>query len=236
MITRAYLEPWADGRGRVRVWDYENSVDGVRSLNDATVVGDAYRADVSGFDLEQHYSKIESIGVRLLRIAASGGPLSEVERDAIVDFLDMFLDRHRYAGQGKATIPASLVTVDFTTGESSAREVGMTLGDRLNFAKDANIDVVRLEALGVARWTWRVFPVEGNLVTGDGAVLLFREDKTSPITAICFPLSPKKVLVIGDGLTDVPEKINFHIAANSRRWVVDHVDGSMADAFVGWSS
>jgi hypothetical protein len=223
MITRAYLEQWANDRGVVHVFDGENNVNHPSSVLNATVVSYGYRAEVVPFDLEAHYEKIESRAIPALRGLASGAFPNRDGRSAVVSFLDMHLERGRYADQAKVRMPAWLGD---TSGPGRVAE--MALGDRLTLARDVDTGAVRLEPARLETWDWRVLPISGGLVTGDGAVLLFQATESSGLSAVAFPVSPDKLLVIGDGLPGIPPYLNFIIMGRCRRWLVDRVDGQIA--------
>jgi len=225
MITRAYLASWANERGHVHVWDGENEISRPQPLANATVVNYAYRPLVTNFDLEADYARIENRGIPALRSLATGGAPNREGRDALVTFLDMHLERGRYADQAKVRVPAAM-------GSTTApvQMVDMALGDRLTFARDVDTDAVRLRRLDLEKWRWRVHHVESGLVTGDGAVLLFRARSGEGVGAVTFPLSPSRLLVIGDALDGLSFPINLLIANACRRWLIDQVDGAMARA------
>lgn len=223
MITRAYLEAWANERGLVHVWDAENELNRVSSLTDATVVRYAYRTNVTSFDLEAHYARLENRAIPALRSLANGGGPSRDGRAAVIDFLDMYLERGRYADQAKVKMP---VWVGSTSSPGHMADMG--LGDRLTFAKDLDTESVRLAHLDLEVWTWRVLSINGGLVTGDGAVLMFTRTQGGPVSAVTFPLSPTRLLVIGDGLRGIPPSFNLLTASRCRRWLVDRVDGALA--------
>lgn len=223
MITRSYLEAWSNGRGLVHVWDAEHEINRPQSLSSATVVNYGYRTEVTGFDLEAHYGEIESRAIPALRSLASGGSPDRDGRAAVIAFLDMHLERGRYADQAKVKVP---VWLGSTTEPGRIAE--MALGDRLTFARDVDTDAIRLSTLNIERWHWRVLSIHGGLVTGDGAVLLFRKTARAPITAVTLPLSPTRLLVIGDGLPGIHPQFNLLIASKCRRWLVDHIDGAIA--------
>lgn len=227
MITRGYLEAWSNDRGIVHVWDAEHQINHPSSITNATVVSHGYRTAVTPFDLEGDYARIEGGALPALRGLATGGAPNSDGRAAIVSFLDMHLERGRYADQAKVRVP---VWLGSTT--EPGRMAEMALGDRLTFARDIDTDAIRLHRLGLDRWTWRVLPISGGLVTGDGAVMLFNRGN-GPVCAVTFPLSPTRLLVIGDGLPGVHPLFNQLIASRCRRWLVDHVNGPVARAIGG---
>jgi len=89
---------------------------------------------------------------------------------------------------------------------------------------------VRIAELGVHKWPWRVgTSEEGLLLTGDGAVLLFERSRGTGVDTITFPLSPTRLLVLGDNLPPAPLRdLNAFTIAKSRRWLVDRADGAFA--------
>ena len=137
--------------------------------------------------------------------------------------MDMHLERGRYAYEAKVRVPAAM-------GSTTApvQMVDMGLGDRLTFARDVDTEAVRLRRLDLERWRWRVHHVDSGLVTGDGAVLLFHGRSGSEVAAVAFPLSPSRLLVLGDALDGLSFPINLLIANACRRWLVDRVGGDMA--------
>lgn len=68
---------------------------------------------------------------------------------------------------------------------------------------------------------------KGGLATGDGAVMLWRKRSSAPISAVSFPVSPTRLLVLGDGLDGLTVPLNT-LMSNCRGWLVDHVDGNLA--------
>lgn len=223
MVSRGYLQAWGNGRGLVYVWDAEAQVSGERGLTNATVVGYAYKTEHTNLDLEQEYAGIEGRGLSAMRGIINGGSLNTDGREAMIAFLDMHLERGRYADQAGVRTPIAMGNI--FTGESTMAEMG--LGDRLVLSKSLNREALRIVSLGVDKWPWRVFEVRGGLITGDGAVLIWEHTKGFGVTTISFPLSPTRLLILGEPLpSDAP--LNALIARNSRRWLVDHVDGSIA--------
>lgn len=222
MVTRVYLEGWANDRGVVFVWDAESGTFGVRGLINATVVSYAYRTEQTTLDLEAHYANIEGNGIAAFRNIITGGTLNSDGRAAAIEFLDMHLERGRYADQAAVRMPVgigNIVTGGFEMGE-------MTMGDRLVLSESMNKEAIRISRLGVERWPWRVATVNSGLITGDGAVLMWERRAGAGVTTVTFPLSPTRLLVLGDDLPNVP--INALIANRSRRWLIDHVDGDVA--------
>lgn len=213
MVSEGYIEAWADKRNVVEVIDIQDRRGFPTSIHNATVVSYVYDPEVMVPDLERIYSKIEDAGIPVIvKLREGGQSLTDKERDAMIAFLDMHLDRGRYADQTKLRAPAVVLK---TGGEVEAVE--LRLGDVLLLSQ-SHAEVLRLKSLGLDQWAWRVWPVDG-LVTGDGAVLLWRSTKNAEICTVSFPLSPTRLLIIGEELPDgVP--MNDRIASNSKRWLV----------------
>ena len=101
----------------------------------------------------------------------------------MIAFLDMHLDRGRYADQTKIRAPAVLLKT-----EGRIENAELTVADRLLLSGFIQ-DVLRLTTLGLEQWPWQVREVK-YLATGDGAVLLWRPTDGADISTISFPLSP----------------------------------------------
>lgn len=226
MVSRGYLEAWADKRNAVDVIDLQDQRGFSTSINNATVVSYAYDAKVLTRDLEKIYSDIEDAGIRVIaKLRKEGQILTDRERGAMIAFLDMHLDRGRYADQTKLKAPA-LVLKD--TGEVDEAE--LRLGDVISLSQ-ALPEVLRIKTLGLDHWDWKVWPVEFSLVTGDGAVLLWAPKINAEVCTVSFPLSPDRLLVIGQDLPDgVP--INHRMGGNSKRWIV----GQRGSLNLEWAS
>ena len=226
MVTRGYLQAWVNGRNALFLWDGEVGKMGVRPVNDATVVGHAYDTEHTTLDLEAQFARIETAGVPAIRNLSDGGTLNDDGRRALVAFLDMHLERGRYADQAKVKTP--IAKVDIFGGGVEMAEMG--LGDRLVLSRDMEKSTVRIADLDVLRWPWRVgTSAEGLLLTGDGSVLLFERSKGTGVATITFPLSPTRLLVLGDDLPPAPLRdLNAFTIAKSRRWLVDRADGAFA--------
>jgi hypothetical protein len=97
MVTRGYLAAWANDRNNVFVADAETKNGGIRGLSGATVVSYAYRTEISSVDLESEYARIESDALPAIRNLAGGGSITSAGRDAIIRFLDMHIERGRWA-------------------------------------------------------------------------------------------------------------------------------------------
>lgn len=226
MVARSYLEPWANSRNVLYVWDLERTNHGRRSLGDATVVSYAYRTEHTTLDLEADYGRIESDGVPAVRNLASAGTLTDEGREALVRFMDMHLERGRYADQASVKVP--IAVGNFATGGAEMSE--MSLGDRLVLSRSINKDALRLADLGVLKWRWRIAAsVPPYLVTGDGSVLLFERRTGSGVCTVTFPLSPSKLLIMGEDLPQASlQGVNEMTLLKSRRWWVDQVEGAYA--------
>jgi hypothetical protein len=218
MVSRGYLEQWSNARGLLLVHDKENSTTNpVRSLGDATVVRYAYRTQLTTIDLEREYSTIESRGIPALRTLGAGGLVTSVGEEAIISFLDMHRERGGFADKTKESLP--LAAGDVFTGGMQMVNAG--LGDRIALSRVIDQSRVRLTSLDLRHWRWHVFGVESGLITGDGAVLLW--GRNGNINAISFPLSPTRLLIIGNGLEGATVPINDLVAANSKRWIVGKI-------------
>ncbi|QVG65554.1 hypothetical protein JG551_002989 [Curtobacterium flaccumfaciens pv. flaccumfaciens] len=213
VVTKAYLRAWADDRGTVDVLDLKRRHVIPLSINNATVVGGAYDPLVLSHDLEGEYASIENRGMPAIAKLRRGIELTPGEMTAVIAFLDMHLDRGRYAAQAGTVIPATLLKTD-----GSIENADFSVADRLRLSRSLP-EVLRLASLGLDRWEWRVEPKLDGLITGDGAVLLFHEAERVGLRTIAFPLSPTQLLVIGEPIQpDTP--INRHIVEASRRWII----------------
>ncbi|WIE56301.1 DUF4238 domain-containing protein [Curtobacterium sp. MCBD17_003] len=212
MLTKGYMRAWADERNRLDVIDLSRNYGYPSSVNNATILSYAYEPSVLPRNLEQEYSIIESNGVAAIaKLRREDLTLDGETLAAMIAFLDMHLDRGRYADQTAVRTPASLLMTDGTV-----KDVKFNVADRLLLSQSIK-DVVRLKTLGVGSWEWRIF--RGEFVTGDGAVLLFRETEGAEVCTVAFPLSPTQLLVIGKPFAH-PVPLNSLIAGNSRRWLV----------------
>lgn len=149
-------------------------------------------------------------------------------QDAIIQFMDMHLERGRFAGQAEVRLPVVF------GGTGGIRPEEMGLGDRLTLARDVDTGALRLETLNLKQWQWRVYEVNEGLVTGDGAMLLWRKNAQSGLSAITFlpltltcPISPRRLLVLGTGIDRFALPINQLIAGNCRRWIVEEVENGL---------
>lgn len=219
MVSKAYLSSWADVRNRVEVIDVQDERGFTTAVGNATVVSYVYDPNVLTHDLERAYSKIEDAGIPVIAKLRDGERgVSDIERAALIAFLDMYLERGRYANLAKLRVPAVLMMKDGTSEEAE-----LALGDVMTLSQ-SHPDVFRLSSLPFDQWEWKVLGTVG-LVTGDGAVLLWRPTKDSEICSVSFPLSPTRLLVIGQDLPDgLP--LNARVAQSSRRWIVG-AEGSL---------
>ncbi|TJY66200.1 DUF4238 domain-containing protein [Arthrobacter sp. CAU 1506] len=215
-VSKSYIRAWADDRNVVDVIDLQDGRGYPSSYLSATVVRYGYDSEILSYDLEHEYGRIEDRGIPAIVRLRKGYTLTAAERNAVVAFLDMHLDRGRYADQAKTRVPAVVLK---TGGRIEHAE--MTLGDRLVLSQSLQ-DVLRLTTLGLEQWPWQVRDIPG-LVTGDGAVLLWETTKGAGICTVSFPLSPTQLLVIGQNLPDdvrFNPVLNPRLAENSRRWIV----------------
>lgn len=214
MVSKGYLRAWADDRNRVEVLDVQHGRGFLTTVGDATVVSYAYDPRVLTRDLEGDYARIENGGISAINKLRGGRELTEAEATAVVGFLDMHLDRGRYADQAEIFTPAMLLMED-----GQVKDATLGLGDRILLSQSLP-DVTRLANLSLEQRKWQVYEA-GALATGDGAVLLWAPTEGADISTITFPLSPTQLLVIGQ---DPPNGIdpNLLVAQKSRRWVVGY--------------
>lgn len=216
MVSKGYIKAWADNRNAVEVIDKIRNYGYVDSYHNATVWSFAYAPKVLTHDLEKEYGLIESRGLRVIRnIRRAQYHLTDDERVALIAFLDMHLDRGRYAGQVDVQAPAIALRVDGTH-----EQVNLNTADRMLLSRSEG-RLISLLALGVAHWPLTIEEWPQMLATGDGAVLLWRDAGGSGIGTVTFPLSPSLLLVLGPRL-DYPDKfqLNALVAKNSRRWLI----------------
>ncbi|WP_431230836.1 DUF4238 domain-containing protein [Paenarthrobacter nicotinovorans] len=212
MVSKGYISAWADKRNVVDVLDLQDGRGYPSSYLSATVVNYVYDPNVLTRNLEGDYSRIENAGTPALVKLRNGEPLTEAEAHAVIDFLDMHLDRGRYADRTKVRAPALVLRTD-----GQVEHTELALGDALLLSQSFK-DVLRLSSLGLEHWPWHVRDAKG-LATGDGAVLLWRTTDGAKVSTISFPLSPTQLLVIGEDLQDnIP--LNPLLAQNSKRWIV----------------
>lgn len=212
MVSKGYIREWADAKNIVDVLDLQDGRGYRSSYMKATVVSYGYDPKVLTHDLERDYWRIEDSGTPAIVKLRNGDSLTAAERSAVIAFLDMHLDRGRYADKTKIRVPA----VVLKTG-GRIEDAELNLGDMLLLSQSIQ-DVLRLTTLGLEQWPWQVR--EGNgLATGDGAVLLWCSPDGADISTISFPLSPTQLLVIGQNLPD-GTPLNWKLAENSKRWIV----------------
>ena len=212
MVSKGYIRAWANAKKIVDVLDLQDGRGYPSSYEKATVVSYAYDPNVLTRNLERDYPLIESKGTPALVKMRKGEPLTAAETLAVIAFLDMHLDRGRYADRTKVRAPAVVLRTD-----GRIEHAELALGDALLLSQSFQ-DVLRLTTLGLEQWPWQVREARG-LATGDGAVLLWRPTDGAEISTISFPLSPTQLLVIGEDLPDdVPH--NRLLAENSKRWIV----------------
>lgn len=213
MVSRGYLEGWADDKGYVEVIDIQGRRGRRETIGNATVVNYVYEPTVLNRDLESDYGRVESAGIPVIKKLRDGGDtMTSADMSAMIAFLDMHLDRGRYADQAKVGAPAVLIK---TGGQHEQAE--LSLGDRLLLSQ-SHPDVLRLTTLGLEDWPWQVVAVD-NLPTGDGAVLLWCPSKDAEICTVSFPLSPTRLLVIGKDLPEGIPLIN-RLTSNCKRWII----------------
>lgn len=217
MVSKGYLRPWAEPTKSVDVLDLQDGRGYVSSLANATVIRYGYDPSLLNRDLEHEYSRIENRGIPALVRLRLGHELSAAEKTALIAFLDMHLDRGRYADQIKENVPAVVVRPE------GVEETSLSVGDRLLLSQSFS-DVIRLVTLGLEEWPWKVMPAK-HLATGDGAVLLWGLTDGAPISTVSFPLSPNELLVIGQDLPPFVD-INSLLERHSRRWIIG-VRGSL---------
>lgn len=212
MVSRSYLREWTDRKGIVDVADLLQGRASTNSIGNATVVSYVYKTNVLNVDLEAEFEKIETTGIPALRRLRECQEHPEEVRDNVIQFLAMHRLRGLYADQADRSTHATLLMSD-----GSSRQSDLLVGDRmaLTHFKEAEDPLTRL---GIAEWPWNIWEV-GEAVTGDGAVILWRESGEDDTTTITFPLSPTEILVIGRPLKDPPD-LNLVTAVKSRRWLV----------------
>ena len=212
MVTKAYISAWANEKNVVDVLDVQDGRGYPSSVENASVVSYVYDPAVMTHDLEGAYAGIESKGFSAFTKLRAGDDVTPDDMDAVITFLDMHLHRGRYADRASVRVPAVLIMND-----GSIDDAELKLGDMLLLSHQQP-DTLRLTSLGLPKWTWQIYPIDG-LYTGDGAVLLWRPNADHELTTITFPLSPTQLLVIGDGL---PENIDMNrfLVRNCRRWIV----------------
>jgi hypothetical protein len=212
MVSKSYLLEWADSRNIVDVLDLEQGRGFATSFQNATVLSYVYEPEVLTHNLEGDYDRIENRGIPVIRHLRNGEQVTVEDKHRLVAFLDMHLDRGRYANQGDIRTPAVVLK---TGGQVEKAE--LNLADRALLSQSLP-DVTRLAALNLESWRWEVREATG-LATGDGAVILWQSAESEPLSSVTFPLSPTQLLVIGRDIPGQPQ-LNTHLAQNSRRWVI----------------
>ena len=213
MVSKGYIKGWADTKGIVEVIDIQGRRGLRQAIGNATVVNYVYEPAVLTSDLEAAHGQIESDGLPVIvKLRNGGATLTSADVVAMIAFIDMHLDRGRYADQAKVRTPAVLVKTGM-----QLEDAGLSLGDRLLLSQSLP-DALRLATLALMRWPWRVVQTQG-LPTGDGAVLLWGRTKGAKICTVTFPMSPTRLLVIGEELPDgVP--LLSRLTANCKRWII----------------
>jgi hypothetical protein len=194
MVSKGYLRLWGDARDPVEVLDLELGLGFVSSIQNATVVSYAYDPDVGSRDLEGQFDRIESAGISAMRKLRHQQNLTMSERKHVVAFLDMHLDRGRYADHTQIRVAAVLLKTD-----GDVENAALNLADRMILSQSKS-DAVRLAVLKPEERPWAVASTE-NLATGDGAVLLWETTSGAGISTITFPLSLTQLLAIGKPFT-----------------------------------
>jgi len=225
MVSRGYIKGWADANGFVDVIDVQGRRGLRQSIGNATIVNYVYEpAVLTASNLEAAYAHIESNGTPVIdKLRAGGAALTPADMLAMITFIDMHLDRGRYADQAKVLTPATLIKPGWQLEEAE-----LSLGDRLALSQSLP-EVLRLTKLGLDQWSWTVVQ-EYDLPTGDGAVLLWAPAREADICTVTFPISPTQLLVIGQ---ELPAGIWLHnrIAANCKRWII----GSPGTLNLNWA-
>ncbi len=222
MVTRGYLAAWADKRNIVDVIDIKAERAYRTSIVNASVVTDVYDSAVMANTLEREFAAIESKGMSAINRLRASPQLLPGDKEAIIAFLDMHLHRGRYADRADTEVGATLVMTDL-----SFQDVKLKLGDMLALTHQYK-ETLRLTDLDLLNWDWRVHPFEG-LYTGDGAVLLWALNPESELRTITFPLSPTKLLSVGEILPDGID-VNLRLLANCRRWIIGQKGSLPIDA------
>lgn len=219
MVTEKYLEARADDRNVIDVRDLQERKGYPNAVANASVANYVYDAAVLSVDLENRFAEIENDGISAIRKLRRGiTELAPSEFEAIIAFLDMHRLRGRLADRVDHTQHAITVSVDLITGESTSRDTDLRLGDMYELIRQ-HPDTLRLTGLGLETWDWNIVGGWEQLVTGDGAALVWALNPDSDaITSVSFPISPTQLLVIG---ADVPgdAPVNAHVVHTSRRWI-----------------
>lgn len=218
MVSKGYIRAWADHRGIVDVLDIQHGRGFQTSVENATIVSYVYEPEVLTHDLEGEYARIENEGIPVIRKLCRGLTPSVDEMSRLVAFLDMHRYRGQYADRADVRVPAVVLKVGGVT-----EDVELNLGDMLLLSRNRDEDL-RLTTLGLERWPWTLWEVN-DIPTGDGAVMLWGRTKDAPVSTVSFPLSPTKLLMIGE---ELPHDIPFKqlLARGCKRWIVG-VRGSL---------
>ena len=206
--------PWADENGDIYVADTQNERALILRASNATIVKYAYKTAVLKHDREAHYSQIETRGIRAIRAACSGAEFSQSDRRDLTDFMDMFIERGLYADQSDLLVPVIRGSFD----SIELKEVEFNLGDMISLHKDLNASDVTLRDEGIEHWDWAVVEQPHPMMTGDGAVICIKHGEQ--LTTVLFPLSPFKLLIVGEAQLDLSFSVTEYIAYVSRRWII----------------
>lgn len=226
MIPRGYLTAWTNDRGMLFVTDKENAMSREMSLSSATVVRYVYEAPATVIDLEHEFSRIESRGIPAIRRLAGDDDLNREGKLALVQFLDMFAKRSLGADQTKVRPPM----VKLKMGSMDAELGQFTLGDRLVLSDAFGGDGPTLQERGFQSGRWCVTDVPDGLITGDGAVIEWQISSEAVSRVVTFPLSPTRLLVMGQGGDTRELNVNRAVLDRSRRWLIDRLEGPLARA------
>ena len=99
MVSKGYLQAWANDEKRVSVIDCQNDRGFTTSVDSATVVSYVYDPQVLTVDLEARFAKTEAAGIKALNVLRAQETLTLEMQIAVIEFLDMHLERGRYADQ-----------------------------------------------------------------------------------------------------------------------------------------
>jgi hypothetical protein len=217
MISRSYLQEWANKKGLVEVADLTKGIALTTAIGNATVVSYAYRTENLSTNLEAQFGKIEGAGIFALRQLRKTHKLTKYQLKNAIAFLDMYRERGLYADQAGIRTPATLLMQD-----GSLQQSDLSLGDRMVLASHVS-NSIRIDQMGIEEWPWSIRKID-NALTGDGALALWRQPGSAGATTITFPLSPNEILVIGRDL-DCAVDINAITAMKSRRWLIAQCGG-----------
>ncbi|MBF4565413.1 DUF4238 domain-containing protein [Plantibacter sp. VKM Ac-2876] len=211
MVSSGYISAWADTKNVIAVLDLEEGIGYHKSYKKATVVNYVYEPALLNYDLEGEYARIESAGIRVIRMLRDGLELTVEERTQLIEFLEMHRYRGRYADRAEVGVPGVAMMSD-----GAARDIELRLGDMTLLTRDREPGP-KLTELGLEQWEWTMWEVD-DFPTGDGAVMLWGSS-AGRVSVVTFPLSPTQLLLIGD---ELPEGVPFkmRLAMNCRRWIV----------------